>query len=77
DNSGETPPFSRHHKGQVAMVNLLLGRKDIIFNQLGTVGFSAIYLATWGGHEEILGILLAQQHADRNLGNWNGWGRSL
>ncbi|RPA89199.1 hypothetical protein L873DRAFT_1577906, partial [Choiromyces venosus 120613-1] len=50
DNSWEMP---------LSVVNLLLGRKDIILNRLGTVGSSAIYLATWYGRKEILRVLLA------------------
>ncbi|RPA96969.1 hypothetical protein L873DRAFT_1571471, partial [Choiromyces venosus 120613-1] len=50
DNSGETP-LLYCTRGQVAVVNMLLGRKDIILNRPGTAGFSAIYLAILYGHE--------------------------
>ncbi|RPA95654.1 hypothetical protein L873DRAFT_1697233 [Choiromyces venosus 120613-1] len=59
DNSRETPLSVAITRGQVAMANRLLGRKDIILNRLAMAGFSAIYLATWSGHEEILEIALA------------------
>ncbi|RPA92058.1 hypothetical protein L873DRAFT_1794522 [Choiromyces venosus 120613-1] len=69
DSSRETPLSVLLTRGQVAVVNLLLGRRDIILDRLGRVGSSAIDLATWCGHEEMLRILPAREDTDPNSQN--------
>ena len=57
--------------GHVGVVELLLSRKEIEIDRQNGVGCTALYVASWCGHPEVIELLL-QAGADPRIAANNG-----